>query len=408
MAAPPSVPPTARRGRRPLPEWAGTATRLVHGERRPDFNAGAVVFPIYQTTTYRYPKEHSEADGDAYLYSRNRNPTVEGPAAILRDLEGGEDARLFASGMAAMSAAVLSLVRSGDEVVALTDLYGGSRGLLRQLLPRYGMNLREVAEPEARNPESVVSPRTRLVVIETPTNPVLRVHDIARWAAAAHRVGAHLLVDGTFATPINQRPLELGADLVVHSATKYLGGHSDVTAGAVVGARALLERVDPHQELGGSLDPFSAFLLHRSLKTLALRVARHNETGRTVVAALERHPAVERLYYPGRSSAEEEQIAARQMRGRGGMLALAVRGGGAAADRFLAHLRIVEVAASLGGVESLASRPAATSHRHLTPEERARIGIDEGLVRLSLGIEDPPDLVRDISEALDASARPVA
>ena len=408
MSAPPSAPDAPRRGRAPLPEWAGTATRLVHGERRADFNAGAVVFPIYQTTTFRFPKEHSEAAGDAYLYSRNRNPTVEGPAAILRDLEGGEDARLFASGMAATSAAVLSLAGAGDEVVSLTDLYGGSRSLLRQFLPRYAVQLREVAEPEARSPEAVVSPRTRLVVLETPTNPVLRVHDIARWAAAAHAVGAVLLVDGTFATPINQRPLALGADLVVHSATKYLGGHSDVTAGAVVGPRALLDRIDPHQELGGSLDPFSGFLLHRSLKTLALRVARQNETGRTVVAALERHPAVERLCYPGRASAEEEQLAARQMRGRGGMLAIAVRGGAAAAERFLAHLRIIEVAASLGGVESLASRPAATSHRHLTAGERARSGIDDGLVRLSLGIEDAPDLVRDISEALDASAGTVA
>ena len=400
----PSRPPGRRH--RPLPPWAGPGTWLVHGGSRADLNAGAVVYPIYQTSTFRYPSAYSEAStaGEVFLYTRNRNPTVEGPAEVLRGLEGGEAARLFASGMAAVTSTVLSFVRSGDEVVALTDLYGGTSELLQDLLPRFGVRLREVTDAEARSPEGLFSPATRLALIESPTNPLLRVHDISRWSAAADRVGAVLVVDGTFATPINQRPLVLGADLVLHSATKYLGGHSDLIAGGVVGPRSLVERIDPGQRFGASLDPFAAFLLHRSLRTLGLRVARQNENARAVVTAIEHHPAVAQVHYPGRGSPEEEQIAARQMQGRGGVLSVSLRGGADAAERFLARLEIIEVAASLGGVESLASRPAATSHRHFAPEELARRGIDPGLVRLALGIEEPADLVRDVTQALDAAS----
>jgi len=375
----------------------------VHGGWKPDLNAGAVVFPIYQTSTFRYPSGHSEASGGAYLYTRNANPTVEGAEEVLRQLEGGESARLFASGMGAISATVLSLVRPGDEVVALTDLYGGTTDLLHDLRDRYGVRLRELTDPESRAPESALSSSTRLVLLESPTNPLLRVHDIARWASATDRAGTILAVDGTFATPLNQNPLALGADLVLHSATKYLGGHSDLLAGAVVGPSRLLARIDPARAFGASIDPFAAFLLHRSLKTLALRVARQNETGRSVAEALARHPAVARVHYPGRGSPEEEEIAARQMRGRGGMVSLSLRGGAAAVERFLTHLEIVQVAASLGGVESLASVPVQTSHRHLSEAQLAARGIDAGLVRLSLGIEETADLVRDITEALDAS-----
>ena len=397
--------PGRRRRFRPLPSWASPGTRLVHAGQYPDLNAGSVVPPIYQTSTFRYPAEHSESaeTGDVYLYSRNANPTVEGPEEVMRELEGGEAARLFGSGMGAIAATVLSLVGPGDRVVALSDLYGGTTELLHSLLPRFGVSVAEVSEPEARAPENVVSNPTRLVYLETPTNPLLRVHDIARWAKAAGSAGALLLVDNTFATPVNQTPLALGADLVIHSATKYLGGHSDLLAGVVVGSSSLLERIDPKRVLGSPLDPFAAFLLHRSLRTLGLRVARHNEAGRQVSQAVEGHPAVRQLYYPGRASAEDESIAARQMRGRGGMVALSLRGGAPAVDRFLRHLRIVEVAASLGGVESLVSVPVRTSHTHLSTEELVVRGIDAGCVRLSLGIEEPEDLVRDVTEALDAA-----
>jgi cystathionine beta-lyase/cystathionine gamma-synthase len=397
--------PPGRRGRahRPLPTWAGPTTRLLHGGWRPDYNAGAIVFPIYQTSTFHYPSEHTESVGETYLYSRNANPTVEGPEEVLRQMEGGEAARLFASGMGAIGATVLSLVRPGEEIVALTDLYGGTTDLLHDLRDRFGVRLREIADAESRRPEAVVAPTTRLVVIETPTNPLLRVHDIARWAAAADRVGAVLAVDGTFAPPTNQRPLALGADLVLHSATKYLGGHSDLLGGVVVGPARLLERIDARRAYGASMDPFAAFLLHRSLRTLSLRVDRQNENGRAVAAALANHPAVSAVHYPGRASADQEEIAARQMRGRGGVLSLELRGGAPAVDRFLSRLEIVHVASSFGGVESLASVPVQTSHRHLSAEELALRGIDAGLVRLSLGIEETADLVRDLTQALDAA-----
>ena len=288
-------------------------------------------------------------------------------------------------------------------MVALRGIYGGTTDLLRNTLPRFGATVKEVSGADARTPETAMPSGTRLAVLETPSNPLLEVHDIARWARAARAVGAVLLVDSTFATPLNQRPLELGADLVVHSATKYLGGHSDLTAGALVGRKDLLERIDPASSLGAPLDPFAAFLLHRSLKTLALRVGRQNENGRRVADAVRDHPAVARVHYPGRASAEQEAIAARQMTGRGGMLSISLRGGIPAVERFLDRLRLVEIAASLGGVESLVSMPRLSSQRFLTSEERHGLGIDDGLVRLSLGIEDPDDLVRDVRDALDAA-----
>jgi cystathionine beta-lyase/cystathionine gamma-synthase len=399
-------PSEARRGLRfnPLPAWAGPTTRLVHGARRPDLGAGAVVPPVYQTTTFHFPSKFSESapHGALYEYSRNENPTTEVPEELIRRLEGGEAARLFGSGMGALSAAVLSLVKPRDEVVAAGGLYGGTSGLLAEL-PRFGVDVRTLSDDEAHVADHRLTDSTRLVVIESPTNPLLRVHDLRRWAEEAHRVDAILLVDNTFATPINQTPIALGADLVMDSATKYLGGHSDLLAGALVGSERLLGQIDAHQRLGSTLDPFAAFLLARSLRTLALRVARHNENGARVAEAVAEHPAVARVHYPGWASAEEEEVAARQMRGRGGVLSLSLKGGAPAVERFLSHLTFVHVAASLGGVESLASVPVQTSHVHLDPVVRRAAGIDERLVRLALGIEDPEDLVRDVTAALDAT-----
>jgi len=398
-------PPTPRLRYRPLPEWASPATRLVHGGQLPDLNAGAVVPPVYLTTTYRFPAPFSEAaaHGSVRLYSREGNPTVDGPNEVIRELEGGEAARLFGSGMGAISATLLSLVRAGAEVVAPAGTYGGTTDLLRVVLPKFGVRVTLLDPARARVPESAIPATTRLAFVETPSNPTLRVHDLRRWADAVHRAGGLLVVDNTFATPINQRPLALGADVVVHSATKYLGGHSDLTAGAVVGSASLLAEIDPMHHLGAPLDPFAGFLLHRSLRTLALRVERQNRTAAEIVRALEGDPAVERVHYPGRFDAEDEAIAGRQMTGRGGMLALSLRGGSAAADRFLKALQIVQVAASLGGVESLVSVPRETSHRPYSTVERAELGIDDGLVRLSVGLEDPRDLVRDLRAGLAAA-----
>ncbi len=394
----------SRRKFEPLPEWVGPSTRLVHGARRPDFNAGSVVPPIYQTSTFHWPSARSEATGhgDAYLYTRTLNPTAEEPVELVRQLEGAEAARLFASGMGAISAAVLSLLRSQEELVALRTLYGGTTDLISELLPRYGVRVRQVDDSEAAEPEAVLREGTRLAILESPTNPTLRVHDIARWAEAADRVGAVLLVDNTFATPINQNPIALGADLVVHSATKYLGGHSDLLGGVLLGSRDLLNRIDAKTYLGATPDPFAAFLLTRGLRTLALRVARHNENARRVAEAARGHPSLAAVHYPGWANPAEEEIAKKQMRGRGGVVSLSFKGGSEAADRFLSHLRFVHIASSLGGVESLVSVPRETSHRHLSDEELAARNIDPGLVRISFGIEDPEDLVRDVAEALDS------
>ncbi|HUZ79220.1 MAG TPA: PLP-dependent aspartate aminotransferase family protein [Thermoplasmata archaeon] len=402
MSQEPSRPPP-RRGFEPLPEWVGPTTRLIHGARRPELNAGAVVPPIYQTSTFHYPASHSEAaeHGSVYMYTRNLNPSHEGPAEIIRQLEGAETARLFGSGMGAITTTLLSLLQPGDEVVALEGLYGGSLGILRTLLPKFGVRVRWVSEEAAHEPEAAIGPAARLVFIESPTNPLLRVHDIARWAEVAHRAGALLLVDNTFATPINQRPIPLGADLVVHSVTKYLGGHSDLIGGVLVGSKELVDPIDPSANVGSTLDPFAAFLLDRSLKTLSLRMARHNENGRRVAEALATHPELARVHYPGRASPEEEAIARRQMQGRSGVVSLSLARGASAIPKFLGRLRFVHVAASLGGVESLASVPGETSHRHLSAAERRARGIDDGLIRVSLGIEDAEDLIRDLTEALD-------
>jgi cystathionine beta-lyase/cystathionine gamma-synthase len=402
-----AVPDRVRRPFRTVPSRAGPTTRLVHGGVRADLNAGAVVPPIYQTSTFRFPSEYSEAaaQGATYLYSRNGNPTVEGAEELVRLAEHGEAARLFASGMGAISAAILSLLGKGDELLLPTGLYGGTIGLVRNVLPKFGIRVRAPPEDPAADPGRLVRAGTKLVLLETPTNPVLRVHDLRAWSEAAHRAGAFLLVDNTVASPVNQNPLLEGADLVVHSATKYLGGHADLTGGALIGASELLERIDPHQTLGSPLDPFAAFLLHRSLKTLELRVARINANAQAVVEALERERSVARVHYPGRASALEEETARRQMRGRGGVVSFSLRGGTRASDRFLSRLRLFEVASSFGGVESLVSLPRQTSHRHLSVRERSERGIDPGFVRLSVGIEDAADLVGDLHQALSGAGR---
>lgn len=401
MTEPPAG--TPRRKFDPLPPWVGLGTFLQHGARRPERNAGAVVPPIYQTTTYHYPAEFSDAapEGDVHLYTRTDNPTQEVAAELIRGLEGAEAARVFASGMGAASTLLASLLTAGDEVVAFEDLYGGTLELLRTTLPRFGITTVWVPWDSDADPATFLSDRTRVVWLETPSSPLLKVHDIRAWADAADHAGALLVVDNTFATPVNQRPISLGADLVVHSATKYLGGHSDLLAGAVAGPERLLARVDPvHATLGAALDPFAAFLLTRGLRTLHLRVARQNENGLRVADELSAHPQVVQVYYPGAAGPADQEVAARQMRGRGGVVSLVVRGGDAGADRFLRRLRLVHVASSLGGVESLASAPRLTSHVHLSEAERGQRGIVPGMVRLSLGVEDPDDLVRDLTEAL--------
>lgn len=383
----------------------GMDTLAVHSGEAPDYNAGSVIPPIYQTSTFHFPEEFSEAagKGEVYLYTRHGNPTLKLTAKTVAALEGAEGGRVFSSGMAALSAVFLTYLKPRDEVVALDALYGNTLALLHDLSTGWGVRVKWVSSAESPRVSDFVGPRTKLLVMESPTNPTLRVHDIGAWVRAAHGVDAHLLVDNTFATPVNQNPLRLGADLVMHSATKYLSGHSDVIAGALAGPESILTRVDHMAlSLGGTLDPLAAFLLSRGMKTVGLRVRRHNENGAAVAREIPNHPRVEGVSYPGTHSDDEEVLARRQMRGRGGMVSIIVKGGAGGAHRFMQGLKLVHPASSLGGVESLASVPAETSHRQLSQRERERRGIPNGMVRLSLGIEDTADLLADLRAGLSS------
>jgi cystathionine beta-lyase/cystathionine gamma-synthase len=348
----------------------------------------------------------SEPDGQGpVLYQRYGNaPNHVMVEERLAALEGAEDAVVLASGMAAMSLAVISVVAAGDHVVATDAIYGGTRTLLEKELPRFGIETTfvDLASPSWTD---AFRPTTKLVIGESPSNPLLRVHDLRPIADAAHARGAVVIVDSTFASPVNSRPLEHGVDLVMHSATKYLAGHSDVTAGVIAGSRERIEAVRARSRVWGPmLDAHAAWLLERGMKTIALRVERHNQNGMEVARWAEGHPGITRVHYPGLESHPDHETAKRLLSGFGGMLGIEVRGGGPAAAAFVKALRLATLAPSLGGVETLVSEPRYTSHAAMTPEEREANGLRDGFVRLSLGIEDAADLIADFAQALDAVA----
>lgn len=376
---------------------AGLSTRAVHaGGTTPEVGK-PVTTPIFQTSTFY----NERAGGGEVLYTRyGNNPNHLALEARIAALESADACVATGSGMAAIAVALLSAVVSGDRILAARALYGGTRTLLDRELARLGVATTYVDFFEEEW-QAALDSDVRLVLVETPTNPLVRVLDLAPIAAAAHAVGALLVVDSTFATPINFRPLEHGADLVVHSATKYLGGHSDVTAGAVAGGAEVIAPVRERARIfGPALDPHAAWLVERGIKTLAVRMERHNRNGTTVAQWCERHPRIRRVHYPGLPSHPDHETAARLLNGFGGMLGIEVEGGGDAATRFVEWLRLCHVAPSLGGVETLVSEPRHTSHVGLAAEERARIGIADGFVRFSLGIEDAEDIIDDIEGAL--------
>jgi cystathionine gamma-lyase len=375
----------------------GFSTRAIHAGQEADAATGATVVPIYATSTYTQeaPGKHK-----GYEYSRSGNPTRTALETCLAALEGGERGLAFASGLAATTA-VLSILKPGDEVAAAADLYGGTYRLLERVLKPWGLVTRYTEDLSPAGFARIVTPATRLVWIETPTNPLLQIVDIAAIAAVARKVGAPLAVDNTFASPYLQLPLTLGADLVVHSTTKYLGGHSDVIGGAVIGSRALLEPIAFYQNAAGGVPgPFDAWLTLRGLKTLAVRMERHSSNARHLAELLARHPKVARVYYPGLPSHPGHEVARKQMRDFGGMISISLRGGKEAALRMLTRTRLFSLAESLGGVESLIGHPATMTHASIPPEIRQARGIDDGLVRLSVGIEDVADLQRDLENAL--------
>src|SRR6516164_2669121 len=381
----------------PPPTEHGFSTKAIHEGQDADPATGATVVPIYATSTYTQaaPGQHK-----GYECSRSGNPTRTALEKCLASLEGGERGLAFASGLAA-STAVLSVLRPGDEVVAASDLYGGTYRLLERVFKPWGLVARYTDDPRPVGFEALMTPATKLVWIETPTNPLLQLVDIAGVAEVAHRRGGLLAVDNTFASPYLQQPLRLGADLVVHSTTKYLGGHSDVVGGAIVGRKELLQPIAFYQNAAGAVPgPFDAFLTLRGLKTLAVRMERHCANARQLAAWLVKQPQVEHVYYPGLENHPGHAIARKQMGDFGGMISLRVHGGKEAALRLLTRTRLFSLAESLGGVESLIGHPATMTHASIPAEIRQARGVDDGLVRLSVGIEDPDDLREDLRQAL--------
>jgi cystathionine beta-lyase/cystathionine gamma-synthase len=384
----------------------GPGTVAVHGNGEP--KAGPLVTPIVQSATFVFGsaadmRRYLDGDEELYLYTRYENPTLRALEETLAALEGAEDALVLSSGMAASSTALLSLVAAGDEVLASSALYGGTARLVREVLPALGVPGRFLTPAQLRDLGPHVGPRSKVLVVESPTNPIVEVLDLQALAAEAHAHGLALMVDNTFATPLLQRPLALGADLVMHSLTKALGGHSDIMGGALLGSRERVEKARSVMKvMGGCLDPHSAFLVQRGIKTLHLRVARQCDNALALARHLERHPKVASVLYPGLPSHPGHEVARRQMSAFGGMVSFVARGGLAAAERFYDGLRLVSRAASLGGVESLISLPVHTSHHGLSEAQLREAGIDPGLVRLSMGVEDPADLIADVDGALDS------
>jgi cystathionine gamma-lyase len=375
----------------------GFATRAIHAGQDPDPATGATVVPIYATSTYTQaaPGQHK-----GYEYSRSGNPTRTALETCLASLEGGERGLAFASGLAATTA-VLATLKPGDEVVAAADLYGGTYRLLERVFKPWGLVTRYTDDPSLASFAKIVTKGTKLVWIETPTNPLLQILDIAAIAELTHKAGARLAVDNTFASPYLQQPITLGADLVIHSTTKYLGGHSDVVGGAVIGRKELLQPIAFYQNAAGGVPgPFDAYLTLRGLKTLAVRMERHSSNARQLTAWLREQPQIERVYYPGLPMHPGHDIARRQMRDFGGMVSIRLKGGGAAAKRFLPRTKLFSLAESLGGVESLVCHPATMTHASIPADIRIARGVDDGLIRLSVGIEDADDLQEDLRQAL--------
>ncbi len=383
-----------------LSVWGGEESSLVQG---------ATQVPIVYSAAYDY------ADVDAWLdtalgrvpghiYSRNTNPTVQAFETKVRLLEGAPAATSFASGMAAITNTLFTLLSPGDRIVSVKDSYGGTNKFFTEFLPRFNVqvDLRDTTDHEQI--EAAVAAGCKVVYLESPTNPTLKVMDIARIAAAGHRAGAVVVADNTFATPINQNPLALGADLVIHSATKFLSGHADALGGVVCGDPEWVKRIYHFREItGAALDPMAAFLLIRGMKTLHLRIRQQNESALTIARWLQGQPSVASVFYPGLETHTHHDIARRQMRGFGGVLSFMLKGGFGAVKHVLPKLRLARRAANLGSVETIAGPPATTSHVECSAQEREAMGIPEGLIRYSVGIEDTEELIADLRQALESS-----
>ena len=382
------------------------ATEMIHRAQGANRDADPLTLPIYETTTFVFEnaeqvKAYNDGRSQRFLYSRYGNPTIVAVERTIAGLEGAEAAMLLSSGMAATATALLALLKAGDEVICSSAIYGGTLHLLADLFPHYGINARFASLDELARPASLIGPSTRVFWFESPINPTLRCVDVAAIASACRAGQVISIIDNTFASPVNQQPIALGVDLVMHSVTKYLNGHSDVTAGALAGARAVLQQIDnTRRMLGTVIDPQAAYAIGRGLKTLGVRMERHNSSGLAIARWLERESRVTKVYYPGLESHPDHARAARQMRGFGGVVCVDLGGGQERAERFFDRLKVFKRAASLGGVESLCSLPVLTSQWGHTDAQLADAGVTRSMARLSVGLEDPQDLIEDLDQAL--------
>ncbi|MDR3267568.1 MAG: PLP-dependent aspartate aminotransferase family protein [Tannerella sp.] len=382
----------------------GFSTLAVHEGEAPNLNPGAsgdVVIPIHLSTTFARKKVDVPTEG--YEYTRSLNPTRKALETKLASLENAAYGLAFGSGLAAEATLILSLLQSGDHIVAFDDLYGGSKRLFNQVFNTYNIEVSFVDATRIEEVEKAIRKETRLIWIESPSNPLLKVCDIQSIAKTAHAKGLLLVVDNTFLSPWFQRPLDLGADVVIHSSTKYIGGHSDVLGGSILlSDKKLYERIQYRQNaVGAVLSPFDSYLTLRGIKTLALRMERHQENALSVARYLEKHPQVNRVIYPGLESHPQYALSQRQTTGSGGVLSFEIKGNSHTAKTFLERLNIFALAESLGGVESLVELPAVMTHASINKETREKVGISDTLIRLSAGIEDVGDLIGDLAQAFD-------
>lgn len=383
------------------------ATICVHGSGGVDQMTGAIAPPIYQSSTFAFRSAQEGAEifagtREGYVYTRLGNPTQSALEREMAFLECGETALALASGMAAISTAILSIVSPRETIVSSRTLYGGTHKLFKELFPRLGLEVIDVDGTNTANIAQAMRQDTRLVYIETPSNPTLTIIDIAECAAIAHAHNALLMVDNTFATPYYQRPIEMGADIVMHSATKYIGGHGDTIGGILVGKKGLLDKVrgEVLRDIGCCISPINAWLLLRGLKTLPVRMERHSFNATRIAKYLSFHPKVARVWYPGLTTHPQHELAKKQMSGFGGMVTFELKGGRRAGEILMNSVRLMTLAVSLGDVDTLIEHPATMTHSTYSAEDLEGVGISEGLVRLSVGIEDVNDLIDDMSQAL--------
>ncbi len=384
-------------------------TKVVHGGQRPDAVTGALTPPIYQTSTFAFKDAQHGArlfkgEEEGYIYTRVGNPTIDLLARKIALLESAEAGEIFSSGLAAIFSTIISLAGSGDNVVSDDTIYGGTYSQFTQVLSRLGIRVTFVDARDLSQVEGAIKENTKLIFTETPANPTLKIIDIAGCAQIAHQHKIPLVVDNTFATPYLQRPIELGADIAVHSMTKYLGGHGDLIGGVTVGKGEFIEELkgETATEVGATISPFNAWLTLRGLKTLGVRMERHSANALQVAQFLQSHPKVERVYYPGLSSHPGYELAKRQMSRFGGMVGFDVQGGREAGQTLMNKVKLCTLAVSLGDADTLIEHPASMTHSTYSEEECLKVGIKPGFVRLSVGLENPQDIIADLDQGLKA------